>query len=117
MLVGITDTAFPTTIELALVSKDAGASAVLLMTPCYFLMEQLEARDYIEHVLDTEYLPVTLYSMPGITKAWPEVVTLRSLSNHPKDLGIKDSSGSMEYFAEVCNLKVFLARLEHICKA
>lgn len=106
VLIGIADSAFWTTVELARVAKDAGASAVVLTTPYYFPMEQSEVKCYVEQVLKEVTLPVMLYNMPGLTKVWLEVETIRELSIHPQIIGVKDSSGDLDYFANLCQLKV-----------
>ena len=105
VLVGIADTAFTTTIELAKVAKEAGASAVVLTTPYYFPMEQTEVIDYVKHVLDQIDMPIMLYNIPAMTKVWLEKDTLRALAKHTQIVGIKDSSGDMNYFAEILKLK------------
>ena len=105
LLVGIADTALSTTLELARVAKDSGASAVVLTTPYYFPLEQSEVKRYVELVLKEVELPVMLYNMPGMTKAWFDVETLRDLAKYPQIAGINDSSGDLEYFAKICKLK------------
>lgn len=105
VLVGISDSAWMNTIELARVSKEAGASAVVLTTPYYFPMEQSEVLRYVEQVVDTVELPVMLYNMPGLTKVWLKVETLGKLASNPRIVGIKDSSGDLDYFANICKLK------------
>jgi 4-hydroxy-tetrahydrodipicolinate synthase len=105
VLVGITDTSFATTIELAKVAKEAGATAVVLTTPFYFPLEQTEVLQYVEGVLENVELPVMLYNIPFLTNVWLEIDTLRTLTKHPKIFGIKDSSGDLEYFEKVCRLK------------
>ena len=43
--------------------------------------------------------------MPQLTKVWHEIETLRDLIGMEGIVGIKDSSGDMDYFARVCQLK------------
>lgn len=105
VLVGVTDTSFIETIELAGVASDAGASAVVLATPYYFPAGQTELVQYIAHVVDELSLPLMLYNMPSLTKVWFEIDTLRTLSQHEKILGIKDSSGDLDYFRQLLSLK------------
>eukprot|EP00934_Nitzschia_sp_Nitz4_P004128 Nitzschia sp. Nitz4//scaffold69_size99277//75587//76570//NITZ4_004645-RA/size99277-processed-gene-0.26-mRNA-1//1//CDS//3329556751//4118//frame0 len=105
VLVGITDAAMATTLELARVAKEAGASAVVLTTPYYFPLEQSEVKRHVEEVLKQVDLPVMLYNMPGLTKNTFAVDTLKELAVHPNIVGIKDSSGDIEYYAKICQLK------------
>jgi 4-hydroxy-tetrahydrodipicolinate synthase len=105
VMVGIADCSYSSTVELAHIAKEAGASAVVLTTPFYFPMEQEEVKIYIERVLQSVTLPVVLYNMPGLTKVWLEVETLELLAKHEQIVGLKDSSGDLAYFARVCKLK------------
>ena len=46
-----------------------------------------------------------LYNMPSMTKVWFEVDTLSKLTSASKIVGIKDSSGDLDYFQQVLKLK------------
>jgi 4-hydroxy-tetrahydrodipicolinate synthase len=50
-------------------------------------------------------LPLMLYNMPGLTKVWFEIETLRKLSRIESIVGVKDSSGDLDYFSQLCKLK------------
>jgi len=105
VLVGVTDTAFVETIELAEVAAAAGASAAVLSTPYYFPAGQTELVQYIEHVIEALPLPLMLYNMPSLTKVWFEIDTLQKLADHQQIVGVKDSGGDLEYFRQVVRLK------------
>jgi 4-hydroxy-tetrahydrodipicolinate synthase len=105
VLVGVTDTAFVETIELAGVAKDAGATSAVLSTPYYFPAGQTELTRYVAHVVDELPLPLMLYNMPSLTKVWFEIDTLRELSQHDRIVGVKDSSGDLQYFQQLVSLK------------
>lgn len=105
VLVGVTDTAFVESVQLAKFAADAGADSVVLTTPYYFPAGQTELTGYIRNIVPQLPLPVMLYNMPGLTKVWFETDTLRQLSDLPRVVGVKDSSGDLDYFAEVCQLK------------
>lgn len=105
VLVGVTDTAFVETIELAGVAKDAGATSAVLSTPYYFPAGQTELTRYVAHVVDELPLPLMLYNMPSLTKVWFEIDTLRELSRHDRIVGVKDSSGDLQYFQQLVSLK------------
>lgn len=105
VLVGITDTAFVESIDLAIVAKEAGARAVVLSTPYYFPAGQTELTRYVEYVLEELPLPLMLYNIPVLTKVAFEIDTLRQLSQHKSIIGVKDSSGDLEYFAKLLELK------------
>jgi 2-dehydro-3-deoxy-D-pentonate aldolase len=105
VLVGVTDTSFVETISLAGVARDAGASCVVLSTPYYFPAGQTELIRYIGHVVKELPLPMMLYNMPSLTKVWFEIDTLRKLAEHGQIVGVKDSSGDLDYFQQLVALK------------
>jgi 4-hydroxy-tetrahydrodipicolinate synthase len=105
VLVGVTDTSFVETIQLARAAKEAGADAAVLSTPYYFPAGQTELIAYIAHVVDEIPLPLVLYNMPSLTKIWFEIDTLQRLSHHQRIVGVKDSSGDLEYFKQLVSLK------------
>jgi 2-dehydro-3-deoxy-D-pentonate aldolase len=105
VLVGITDTAFTESVALAQVAAEAGAAAVVLATPYYFPAGQTELVGYIEHLSAELPLPLILYNMPSLTKVWFEIETLARLTSIQQIIGIKDSSGDLDYFARLIGLK------------
>ncbi len=104
VLVGITDTAFVESINVARWSADAGADAVVLAPPYYLPEGQPELQEYLDHLLPELPLPLFLYNMPALTKVSFELETVRRAMDHPKIIGLKDSSGSMGYIHSVLAL-------------
>lgn len=105
LMVGITDTAFVESVEMARAASDAGAVAVVLSTPYYFPAGQTELTQYVHHMIEELPLPLMLYNIPGLTKVSFEIDTLRQLSQHSQIVGVKDSGGDMDYFRELVTLK------------
>ncbi len=105
VLVGVTDTAFVESVELAKYAAAQGADAAVLTTPYYFPAGQTELTAYVQAIAPLIPLPLMLYNMPGLTKVWFEIETLRKLSNIESIVGVKDSSGDLDYFGELCQLK------------
>lgn len=107
VVVGVTDTSFVETIDMAGVADSAGAAAVVLSTPYYFPAGQTELTRYIGHVVEKlpGELPLILYNMPSLTKVWLEVDTLGKLAQHPRIVGVKDSSGDLKYYRDLLKLK------------
>lgn len=105
VLVGITDTAFEESVALARFAADAGATQLVLTTPYYFPAGQTELTEYIRHIVPELPLPLMLYNMPALTKVWFEIETLRDLSDLPGIAGVKDSSGDLDYFAKLVQLR------------
>lgn len=105
VLVGVTDTSFVESVELGKHAAECGADAVVLTTPYYFPAGQTELESYIRNIAPELPLPLVLYNMPQLTKVWFEIETLKRLADVQSIVGIKDSSGDLEYFAELCGLK------------
>lgn len=105
VLVGVADTAFVESVQLARHAADAGVDAAVLTTPYYFPAGQTELTRYVQNIAPLIPLPVMLYNMPGMTKVWFEMDTLETLTSIDSIIGVKDSSGDLDYFAEVCGLK------------
>ena len=102
VLVGITDTAFVESVNIAKHAADAGADALVAAPPYYLPEGQPELLEYIHHLLPELPLPFYLYNMPSLTKVSFEVDTVRALLDDPRIHGIKDSSGNMTYFHRLC---------------
>lgn len=105
VLVGVTDTAFVETVELAKHATDAGADAAVLTTPYYFPAGQTELTAYVRNIAPQIPLPLMLYNMPGLTKVWFDIETVKLLSDIESIVGVKDSSGDLDYFKRLCQLK------------
>ncbi len=105
VLVGVTDTAYVETLALARIAKEANADAVVLSTPYYFPAGQTELIRYVEQVIEQLPLPLMLYNMPSLTKVWFEYETLQHLAQHKQIVGVKDSSGDIDYFQQIMELK------------
>jgi len=101
VLVGVTDTIFAASVELSEAAFAAGATAAVLAPPYYLPMTQSELTRYTVRLLDQMALPVMLYNMPGCCKTWFEVETVIELSRHERVLGLKDSSGDLDYLSRV----------------
>jgi len=105
VLVGITDTAVVESIELARFAAEAGSDALVLTAPYYFPAGQTELFGYVTRLIEKLPLPLMLYNMPGLTKIWFEVETVKKLAEIEQIVGIKDSSGDLEYFRNLLALK------------
>lgn len=105
LLVGITDTSFIESVHLAEHAARSGASAVVLSTPYYFPAGQTELCTYVENLVAAVPLPVILYNIPSLTKVPFEIATLQRLAQHPSIIGVKDSSGDLDYFSQLPALR------------
>jgi dihydrodipicolinate synthase/N-acetylneuraminate lyase len=104
VLVGITDTSFVESVNLARHAAGAGAQAVVLSAPYYFPAGQPELLEYIEDIAAELPLPVFLYNMPSHTKLTFEPETVRAALEITNIVGIKDSSAQMIYFHKLRQL-------------
>lgn len=105
VLVGITDTAFVESVALARYAAEAGSAAVVLSTPYYFPAGQTELLAYTQNIVGQLPLPLVLYNMPSLTKVWFEIETLQKLTTLKQIVGIKDSSGDLDYFSRLMSLR------------
>ena len=97
VLVGITDTSFDGSLDIAAHSKEAGADAVVVAPPYYLPISQEEMMDYLERLIPQLPLPVMMYNMPSCTKLHLSLETVKK-AKELGAIGIKDSSGDMSYF-------------------
>ncbi len=101
VLVGITDTSLVEAVSLARHAAAAGAEAVVTSAPYYFPAGQSELHEFIRQLVLELPLPLYLYNMPQMTKTQFEPDTLRRLAELDGIIGVKDSSGNLDYFRQV----------------
>lgn len=93
------------TIAMAKAMADAGADALLVLTPGYFKGKMTAAA--LEHhfvkVADASPIPVILYNMPACTGVDMDAATVIRLSAHPNIIGLKDSGGNVAKFGAIHN--------------
>jgi 4-hydroxy-2-oxoglutarate aldolase len=91
------------TIRLNKKAAEAGADAVLIVTPNYYKGEMTEpvlARFYRD-AADASPLPVILYNMPRNAGINISAKLAVELSQHPNIIGIKDSGGNIVQIADM----------------
>ncbi len=98
ILVAITDTAAAESQALAQFAAEQGAAAVVLAPPYYYPTSQPELIEYINDILCRLPLPLMLYNMPAMTKISFDIETVRHMAEQDGIIGMKDSSGNMNYF-------------------
>jgi len=104
VLVGITDTAFVESLNVARAAADFGADAVVLAPPYYLPEAQPELQEYLDHLVPELPLPLYIYNMPALTKVHIEADTIRRAMDNPRIIGLKDSSGDLDYFKAAAEL-------------
>lgn len=97
LIVGAGQESTQATIEFAAHSAKAGASAVLVVTPCFYKgrMTADALEKHFARVADESPVPVILYSVPGNTGVDLPADVAISLSAHPNVIGMKDSGGEI----------------------
>jgi 4-hydroxy-2-oxoglutarate aldolase len=91
------------TIRLNARAAEAGADAVLVVTPNYYkgsMTDPVLARFYTD-VADASPLPVILYNMPRNTGINISAKLAVELAGHPNIIGIKDSGGNIVQIADM----------------
>lgn len=94
------------TIELCKRAADAGADAVMVVTPHYYgpKMTPESLLHHYETVADASPVPVILYTVPKFTHVDLDAPTVARLSEHPNIIGIKDTSGNLAKMADIVRL-------------
>ena len=92
VFVGVTDTAFVESVNIAKHSADAGADALVAAPPYYLPEAQPELLEYIRHLLPEMPLPFYFYNMPSLTKVSFDIDTV-SLHVPPAHLHWFDAQG------------------------
>lgn len=77
-------------------AKEIGYDTVLLATPFYTKPSQQELIAHFKAVLDAVDVNIVLYSYPGKDGVELEWEALDALADHPRVIGIKESSGVLQ---------------------
>jgi dihydrodipicolinate synthase/N-acetylneuraminate lyase len=104
ILVGITDTSFVESVNVARSAAESSADALVVAPPYYLPEAQPELQEYLEHLIPELPLPVYLYNMPALTKVHFELETVRRAMDEPRIIGLKDSSGDLNYFKSAAEM-------------
>ena len=97
--VGSNDTRHAVT--MARCAADAGADALLLVTPYYNKPTQAGVIAHCRAVADATALPVMLYDIPSRTGIPFTTETLVALAEHPRIVAVKDAKGDLDASAKV----------------
>lgn len=101
VLAGITDASYEESCALAAHAKSAGVDAVVMAPPFYFVLSQADILRLVQLVAQQVELPLYLYNMPRLTKAWFDPETVTRAAELPNVWGIKDSSGELDYLRTI----------------
>ena len=99
---GSNDTAYA--IELTRHACEAGADAILLVTPYYNKATQKGLIESFRAVADVSTKPIILYNVPSRTGCNILPATAAILAEHPNIVAIKEASGNISQIAELAAL-------------
>jgi len=103
-LTAISDTSFVESLRLAEYAAEKGSTGLVLSPPYYHPITQDDLKRYLFRLAEHVPLPTFLYNIPSHTKTWLEPETLAAAFEHPKFVGLKDSSGDLDYFEKAAQL-------------
>jgi len=97
LIAGIGSESTRLTIQRAKDAKDAGANAVLVISPHYFLKRMTEPAllAHFRAVADASPLPVLLYNMPAYSHIVLSPAFVHEMARHDNVIGMKDSAGNI----------------------
>lgn len=103
VLVGTGMEATAATVALTAKAADAGADAVLVLTPHYYKAQMTvdALRGHFESVADASPIPVYLYSVPVFTGIPFPAALAAAMAQHPNVAGMKESSGDLGLMSRV----------------
>lgn len=104
ILSGVMDCNTDRSIELAAYAASVGVDAIVITPPLCLPVSQKTLIEYVDEMLARQPLPIFLYHNPALARTSFEPQTVAELSQRPRILGFKDSSGDIRYFRQVADL-------------
>jgi 4-hydroxy-tetrahydrodipicolinate synthase len=101
VVAGILDPGYHDALDAARGFADAGADAVMAVTPYYTTPTQAGLRDYFLRFADASPLPVVIYEIPYRTRIAIAPGVLHELSRHERIIGMKACNTDMYHFLQV----------------
>lgn len=95
VVAGVGSNATAHSVEMAARAKDAGAAALLLVSPYYNKPTQPGLIAHCRAVAESTDLPIMLYDIPGRTGVPFASDTLITLADHPNIRAVKDAKGDL----------------------
>ncbi len=91
-------------LDLTRCACEAGADAILVVTPYYNKATQNGLIKMFTQIADYSTVPVILYDVPSRTGVGLEPQTVAKLAEHPNIVGLKAASGNISKIAETAHL-------------
>jgi len=94
------------TIDMSCKMAEAGADAVMVVTPCYYknAMKDSALHAHFTAVADNSPIPVILYSVPANTGIDLSPTVVADLAKHKNIIGMKDSGGDITKIGSMLHL-------------
>lgn len=102
VLAGCGDTSTGAVMEHIEAAAAAGADAAVVVTPYYLRTTEEGLTTFYEGIADAADLPIVLYHIPGLTNQRLSVDAVSRLATHENVIGLKDTSGDMNFVYNVC---------------
>jgi 4-hydroxy-tetrahydrodipicolinate synthase len=83
-------------------AAELGADAALVVAPYYNRPNQVMLAAHYTAVADEGGLPIVVYNVPSRTASNVEAATLLELAAHPRIVGVKEASASLDQIALIC---------------
>ncbi len=93
-----------TAVKKTVFAKNAGADAVLIVTPYYNKPTQEGIFQHFRAIVQAVDIPVVVYNIAGRTGVNISTPTLERIAGLPHLAAVKEASGSMAQIMEVCHL-------------
>jgi 4-hydroxy-tetrahydrodipicolinate synthase len=101
VVVNVSDAATRLAIDHARDAQAAGADAIALLPPYYYVNEQDELLDHFRRMRDAVDMPLLAYNIPQNVKAKFGVETILKLGQEGAIVGLKDSQNDLDWFRQV----------------
>jgi 4-hydroxy-tetrahydrodipicolinate synthase len=88
-------------VRLGQVCRQAGADALLVVTPYYNKPTAAGLAAHFQTLVDTVDLPIVLYNVPGRTGVDLRPDLVLRLAEDPRILGVKEASGNLDQVSEI----------------
>ncbi|MGQ0608723.1 MAG: 4-hydroxy-tetrahydrodipicolinate synthase [Chloroflexota bacterium] len=90
------------TIDATRRAAQLGADLALVVAPYYNRPNQAMLEAHYRGVADEGDLPIVVYNVPSRTASNVEAATLLRLAEHPRIVGVKEASNSLDQIALIC---------------
>jgi 4-hydroxy-tetrahydrodipicolinate synthase len=101
VIAGVLDTGYYDALHAGHDFAEAGADALLVLTPYYTNPTQTGIRDYFLRYADNARLPILVYEIPYRTRIAIQPEVLHELSRHERIIGMKACNTDMYHFQQV----------------